>query len=79
MFFIHSPGRIGTEDSGDFIAHAAENRELLLLGAGGVCGIIEREMVAIHLAGKERAGLIRIPADGDHGFDLLLEEFIEVL
>jgi len=70
---------VGAEDSGNFIAHAAENGELLLLGASGVCGIIEGEMVAVHLAGKYWTGLIRISTDGDDGFDFILEEFIEVL
>ena len=34
--------------------------------------------MAIHLAGKHRAGLIRIAANGDDGFDLVIEEQIHV-
>jgi len=79
FFFIHPSCCIRTENGGDFIAHAAENSELFFLGACGVCGVIEREMVAVHLAREERASLIRVSADGDHGFDILIEELIEVL
>lgn len=79
IFSIHPSRCIRTENGGDFITYAAENGKLLLLGASGVCWIIKGEMVAVHLAGKERTGLIRVSADGDHGFDILIEEFLEML
>ena len=41
-------------------------------------GVVEGEMVAIHLAGKGWADLIGVAADGDDGFDGLIEELVEV-
>jgi len=67
------------EDLADFVADAAEDGELLLLGAGGVGGIIERPVVTIYLAGEDGAGLIGVSADGDDGLHRLVEEFVEVL
>lgn len=43
---------VGGENSADFIAHPAEDGELLSLGALGVGGVVEREVVAVHLAGE---------------------------
>jgi hypothetical protein len=52
---------------------------LILLAAGGVRRIVEGPVVAVHLAGKHRAGLVGVAADGDHGFHLVVEEKIHVL
>jgi len=36
-------------------------------------------MMPIHLARKNGTNLVRVLADGDHGLDLLIQEFIQVL
>jgi hypothetical protein len=70
---------VGAEDGGDLVADAAEDGELLLVGAFGVGGIVERPMVAIQLTGENRADLIGLAADGDDGLDISPEKFIEML
>ena len=70
---------VGLKHLTDFIAHAAEDEKLLLFGAGGVGGVVKAPVVAVYLAGKHGAGLIGIAADGDDGFNVLIEELIEVL
>src|SRR5690606_30771214 len=52
---IQPPCRVGLEDGADLVADAAEDGELLFLRAGSVCGIVEGEMVAVHLAGEHGA------------------------
>ena len=42
-------------------------------------GIIKAPMVAVHLAGKHRAGVVRVAAHRDHGFDFPVEELLQVL
>jgi len=39
----------------------------------------EAPVVAIHLAGKHRAGLVSVAAHGDNGVDLLAQKFAQVL
>lgn len=69
---------IGGEDHGNFITHSAEDGHLLLFAALRMCWIIEWIVVAIQLAGKNRAYLVRIAADGDDGFDFAGQKEIEV-
>ncbi len=77
--FIQPPRRrIGLENRFDFIADAAEDGELFLLGAGGVGGIVEGEMVPVDEAGINRAGLVGVATDGDDGFDALVEKLVGV-
>jgi len=52
---------------------------LFRVAAGGVGGVLERPVVTVELAGEDRAGLVGVAADGDHGFHLLGEELVEVL
>jgi len=75
---IQSSLCIGGEDFQNFITNAAEDGELFFFSAGGVGGIIERPMVAVHLSGEHRAGLVGVAADGDDGFHLVIEKDIHV-
>jgi hypothetical protein len=52
MLLFEQTGGVGSENFGDFVAHAAEDLELLFFVAGGVGGIVEAPVVTIHLAGK---------------------------
>lgn len=56
-----------------------EQIEHVRSSAGGVGGVVEGPVVAIHLTGENGAGLVGVAADGDHGGDILIEEFVEVL
>ena len=76
--FIQPPRRISREDGFDLIADAAEDGELFLLGAGGMRGIVEGEMVAVDEPGIMRTGLVGVAADGDDGFDALVEKLVGV-
>ena len=64
---IQQPCGVSLENACDLVAHASEDGHLLFLRAGGVGGIVEAPVVAVHLAGEDRAGLIRISTDGDDG------------
>lgn len=70
---------VGLKDEFDLVAYATEISENFLFGALSVRGIIEAPVMAIHLAGIHRANLVSVAAHGDHGRDLLLEEFVHVL
>lgn len=63
----------------DFIADAAEDFELFFLVPFGVRRVVEAPVMSIELAGKHRAGLVGIAANGDDGFDLLFQKFVHVL
>ncbi len=69
---------IGGEDAANFIAHPAEDRQLILLRAGCSSGILKCPVVTVHLSGEDRALPLGIAADGDDGFDWLAAKFIEV-
>ena len=60
---------VGLERAADLVADASEHGQALLLGAGRMGGVIERPVVPVHLARKDRAGLVRDAADRDHGLD----------
>jgi hypothetical protein len=77
--FVFAAGGVGLEDALDFIAHAAEDLHLFLLGASGVGGVVEAPVVAIELAGEHGAGLVGIAADGDDGLNLLVQKLVHVL
>jgi hypothetical protein len=63
----------------NFIADTAEDRKLFFVCSLGVGGVVEGPMVTIYLAGEGGAGLIGVAADGDDGFDVAVEELVEVL
>ena len=54
-----------------FVPDAAEHCDLLFFCSRRASRIIKTPMVPVHLAGKHRAGLVRVSADGDDGLDLL--------
>jgi hypothetical protein len=62
-----------------FIADSSETLQYLGFPAGGFRRIVERPMVAVQLTRENRAGLIRIAADGDNGVNRLLQKFRERL
>ena len=70
---IAPAGGVGGENAFDLVAHAPKDGELFLIGPDGVCRIVEPPVVAVHLAGKRRAGLIGIPTDRDNRLDGLAE------
>ena len=47
--------------------------------AASLRGIIERPVMAVQLAGKNRAGLVSVAADGDDSGDRLFQKFLQVL
>jgi hypothetical protein len=49
---IQPPGGIGLDDAGDLVADAAEDGELLFFAAGGVRGVVETSVMAVHLKMK---------------------------
>jgi hypothetical protein len=61
------------------IAHTAEAGQNFLLAAGGPGRIVKRPVMTVHLAGKNRARLIRVAAHSDDGMDRLIQEFLQVL
>ena len=78
-FLLIQPAlRISGEDFQNLIADAAEDGELFFFGSGGVGGIVEGPVVAVHLAREHRAGLVGVAADSDDGFHLVIEEKIHV-
>ena len=72
-------GGVGGEDGQDTVTHISEYREDFLLGARGMGGIGERPVVAVDLAGENGARLVCISANGDDGFNRLVEEAVHVL
>ena len=79
FLLIEPPRSIGLEDAADLIAHPAKDLHLLFFSARGMSRVIKTPMVAIHLSWKHRASLIGVTADGNHRFDRLRQEFIEML
>lgn len=75
---VEAAGGVGLEDAAHFVADLAEGGEDLFFCAFGFGGIEEAPVVAVGLAGEHGAGLIGVAADGDDGFDRLVEEFVEV-
>ena len=70
---------VGLKHAADLIAHATEHCHLLLFTASGMRGIVKAPVMAIQLTRKNRACLIGVAANGDHRFDLVAEELVEVL
>ena len=66
------------EDALHFVANLAEHLQLFFFGPLGVGGVFERPMATVHLARKDRAGLVGISANGDYGFHTDREEFVQV-
>ena len=69
---------VGFEDAADFVADPLEDEELFGFGASGVCWVVEAPVVAVELAWEDGAGLVGVAADGDDGFDVVVEELVEV-
>lgn len=63
----------------DLVAHLAKSCQFFRVRAGGMRRVDESPMVAVCLGGKDRANLVGIAADGDYGFNRLLEKIIHVL
>ena len=63
----------------DFVANLPEDLQLFLSGAGGMGGINKAPVMAVELSREDRARLVRITADGDHGLDLARQKFAHVL
>jgi hypothetical protein len=79
LFGVVMPtGGVGFKDHSNFITHTAKDGELFFLSAGGIGWIIETPMIAVHLTGEHWASLVGVAADGDDGFNLLLEEIVHV-
>ena len=76
---IKQTGGVGLEHAADLIAHASEHCHLLLFTASRMRGIVKAPVMAIQLTRKNRACLIGVAAHGDHRFDLVAEELVEVL
>ena len=79
MELVEATFGIGGEHAADFVPHAAEDGQLLLVGANGLRRVVEAPMMTVQLAGEQRTGLIGIAADGDHGFHRLLQKVVHVL
>ncbi len=72
-------GCVGFEDELDFVADAAEGVDEFFALSLCVRRVFEAPVVAIYLAGKGRARLVGVSANGDHGVDPRVEELVEVL
>ena len=70
--------RVGVEDDPDLVAHVAKDGELFVFSAVCVSRVVEGPVMAVQLAREPRTCLVRLAADGDHGFDRLVEEFAQV-
>ncbi len=70
---------IGSENSGDLVSHAAKDGHFFCFTADGLRWVVEIPMITMHLTGKNRACLFCISANGDHGANLVAEEFVQVL
>jgi len=57
----------------------AEDRQLFLLAAGRVGGVLKGPMQTIHPPWKLRAGEVSVAANGDDGFYVLIQELSERL
>ena len=75
---IQSSLRISGEDFQNLATDAPEDGELFFFCSGGMRWIVEGPVMAVHLTGKHRAGLIRVAADGDDGFYLVIKKKIHV-
>ena len=71
-------GCIGLEHELDLITDTAELVEDFLLCSRGVSWIIEAPVEAVKLTGEHWAGLIGVAADGDHGINGTVQEFLHV-
>jgi hypothetical protein len=76
--FVNSAGCVGFKNSADFITHTPKNGMAEFFIAGRLSRVIEWEMVAVGLAGKDWARFIGLAADGDDGLDSLVEKFVEM-
>lgn len=70
---------VGGEDAANLVSHPPEHRELLLVGAGCMGGIVERPVVTIDLSGKYRTRLIGVSANRDDRVDRAIEELAQML
>lgn len=74
---IPQPGGIGLEHPAHFVSDTAEAGENFLLTAGGLGRIVKRPVMTIYLAGENRAGSVRVAADGDDGVDRPIQKFLQ--
>ena len=70
---------VSFENHFDFVAHPAENGQLLLFVARRMGRVLETPVMPVQLAREHRAGLIGIAADSDHSLHVLSEKFVHVL
>src|ERR1017187_9065289 len=75
---IPQPRRVGLKHAAHFVADAAEGGENLLIAASRLGRVVEWPVMPVHLAGKNRAGLVQVAADGDDGVDRLVQKFLQV-
>ena len=73
------PAGIFLEFFPDFIPYPAKAGQLFRFAAGGFGRVIKWPVITFDLAGKHRAGGIRMAADGDDGMDGLIQKFLQVL
>ena len=71
--------RVGFKNLPEFIPYTPKNSKLLLITSDGIGRILKAPMMAVDLAGKYRASLISITANGNDGFHLLLQKLLEGL
>ena len=65
-------------DSSIWFPALRETGENFFLAAGGLGRIVERPMMAVQLAGKNRARRIRVAANSDDGVNRLIQKFLQV-
>ena len=70
--------RVGFKPAAHFVTDPAEDRQNLLFAARRLRRVNKRPVMPVHLAGKNRAGLVQITADGDDGVNRLVQKLLEV-
>ncbi len=71
---------IGFENALYFVTNTAKDRELILVRALRLRGIIKPPMITVHLAWEHWTSLIGVPADRNDGLNLIsTKKFIQVL
>src|SRR5271156_5208327 len=79
LFPVAPSGCISLEDAFDFIPHLTEDSQNFFVTADRASRVNERPMMAIHLSGKNRTGLIRIAANRNQRLNVLFQKFVQML
>jgi hypothetical protein len=78
-FPISQTGSVRLKHAAHFVSDSAEAFQYFLIAAGGFGRVKKWPVVAVHLAGENWTGLIRIATDRNDSVHALVQKFLQVL